>query len=59
MQLGLQTENRVRLITKRAGFSAIAAGISPALQWEWWWKGVLDNVKQPPEINELWEGMFG
>ena len=24
----------------------------------WWWKRVLEVVMPPPEIQELWDGMF-
>lgn len=24
----------------------------------WWWKGVLEAVSVPPQINELWDAMF-
>jgi hypothetical protein len=24
----------------------------------WWWKGVLEAVPVPPQINELWDAMF-
>ncbi len=24
----------------------------------WWWKRVLDAVKHPHELGELWDGMF-